>query len=130
MAHKETHTEHAAKPSPFNVAPAEFAATAKRRLEELANAQMQLFNGIQQTNRQWLDRVQAEADLASEFASKLTAARSIPDAMTACQEWGSRRFELMAEDARHLMDDTQKFMQQSADILATGWQPKAVELSS
>ena len=95
------------------------------RFEEFAKAQTEQFNNFQETNRQWLDRVQAETNLASEFVSKLTAARSIPDAMTAYQVWGSRRLEMMAEDTRHLLDNTQKFMQTSARLLANGWQSKA-----
>jgi hypothetical protein len=76
-------------------------------------------------NQQWLDRIQAEASLASELASKLTAARSVPDAITAYQNWGSRRFEMMAEDTKHLWDDTQKFIQVSARVL----QSQGVSLS-
>ena len=67
--------------SPFNLTAADFAATTKKRIEELANAQTELFNELQEANQHWLDRIQAETNLASEFASKLTAARSIPDAM-------------------------------------------------
>jgi len=75
---------------------------------------------LQETNRQWFDRAQAEANLASEFASKLTAARSIPEAMATCQEWTSRRFEMMAEDGKHLFADTQKFMEAAARLVPTG----------
>jgi len=68
--------------------------------------------------------MQSQAELASEFASKLTAARSIPDAMTACQDWTSRRFEMMAEDGQHLLADTQKFMEAGAHLFANGWLSK------
>ena len=106
----------------FNFPPAEFAATAMKRFGEFTKAQTEQLSNFQETNRQWLERVQAEASLASELISKLTAARSIPDAMTAYQEWGSRRLEMMAEDTKHLMDNTQKFMQTSARLIANGWQ--------
>jgi hypothetical protein len=49
-------------------------------------------------------RMQTEANLASEFGSKLAAARSIPNAMIACQESATRRFEMMAEDRKHATD--------------------------
>jgi hypothetical protein len=29
---------------------------------------------------------------------------------------------MMAEDIKHLMDNTQKFMQTSAQLIANGWQ--------
>ena len=60
--------------------------------------------------------------MASEFATKLTAARSIPEAMTACQEWGGRRLEMMAEDAQQILSDMQKFTQASVRLIADGWQ--------
>jgi len=98
-----------------------------KRLGALTKAQAEQF---QERNRQCLDRAQAEANLASEFVSKLVAARSIPDAVKAYQEWGSRRLEMVAEDTEHLMDDTQKFIQMSAQLLATGWQSKAPRASN
>lgn len=114
MAQKEARKDQAEK-SPFNAA--DFTATAKNRIEAFTKAQSELLDNVQEMNWQWLDRIQGEASLASEFASKLTAARSVPEAMTAYQTWGSRRFEMMGEDAKHLWDDAQKFVQASARLL-------------
>jgi hypothetical protein len=71
-------------------------------------------------SRQWFDRAQSEANLASEFAFKLTAARSLPEVMAAYQKWTSRRFEMMAEDGKHLLADTQKFMEVGVRLLSNG----------
>jgi hypothetical protein len=68
-------------------------------------------------NRQRVDRFQAEANLASDLTAKLAAARSVPDAIAAYRIWGSRRLEMMAEDTKHLWDDTQKFVQAGARLL-------------
>jgi len=125
----QAHRERREKLSPFNLAPADFTATAKP-FEEFAKAQTEQLDNFRETNRQWLDRVQAEANLASEFVSKLTAVHSIPDAMTAYQEWGNRRLELLAEDTKHLMENTQKFIQTNARLLANGWQSKGPSISS
>ena len=111
--------------NPHYSAAADFAVTAKRQIEAITRAQSEALDNFQEMNQQWLDRIQAEASLASELASKLTAARSVPDAITAYQNWGSRRFEMMAEDTKHLWDDTQKFMQVSARVL----QSQGVSLS-
>jgi hypothetical protein len=86
------------------------------------NAQTELLERLKETNRQWFDRVESEANLASEFASKLTSARSLPDAMSACQEWTMRRFAMMAEDGKHVLADTQKLMETGARLLSNGWQ--------
>ena len=100
--------------------PAEFAEVGKKRVEEFVNAQTELVEKLQEMNRQWFDRAQSEANLASELAAKLTAARSIPDAMAAYQEWASRRFEMMAEDGKHLLADTQKIMEAATHLLPNG----------
>ncbi len=117
---KEAHSERTDKSSLSNLIPAEFAAMGKKRFEDFFNAQTELVDKLQESNRQWLERMQSEANLASEFASKLTAARSIPEAMAACQEWTNRRFAMMAEDGKHLLADTQKFAETSARLLANG----------
>ena len=120
MAQKEPHTERIGKSLSINLIPTEFAEMGKKRIEEFVNMQTELLNELQETNRQWFDRAQSEANLASEFASKLTAARSIPEAMATCQEWTSRRFEMMAEDGKHLLADTQKFMEAVARVMPNG----------
>ncbi len=118
MVQKES--ERTKKSSSPNLIPADFAAMGKKRIDELVNMQTKLLSELQETNRQWFDRAQAEADLASEFAAKLTAARSIPEAMAAYQEWTSRRFVMMAEDGKHLLADTQKFMEVGTRLLSSG----------
>jgi len=130
VAQKETQTERQDKVSLLNQIPVDFAETAKKQFKELADAQTELFEQFQEVNKRWLDRAQAEANLASEFVSKLLSARSIPDAMSACQDWGTRRFEMVADDAKHVLDDTQKFMQTSAHALANGFGSKSPGIST
>ncbi len=93
MAQKESHTEKSSSPL---LMPTEFAEMGKKRADEFVKTQTEFLEKLQEMNRQWFDRAQSEASLASEFTSKLTAARSIPEAMAAYQEWASRRFEMMA----------------------------------
>lgn len=102
----------------FNLISTDFATTARQRLGDFADAQAELLNIFQEINQHWRDRISAEAKVEADFASKLTAARSIPDVVTTCQEWGSRHLEMVAEDAAHLFDDTQKLMQTSARLFA------------
>jgi len=130
MAQKQALSEQTEKSSLLSLAPADLAAAAKERMAEFANAQSELLDKFQETHQQWLDRIEAETNLASELASKLTAARSLPDAMTACQEWGNRRFEMMTEDTKHLFDDTQQFMRTGVRLLSTGWQSQGSNLAA
>ena len=130
MVQKEFHSERMEKSSPLNLIPAEFAALGRKRIEDFVHAQTELVDELQKANRQWFDCLEAETKLASEFAAKLTAARSIPDAMLICQDWTSRRFELMAQQGQHLLSDSQRLMQTSARLLANGWQPNGSGTSS
>lgn len=120
MAQKESQSERTEKFPLPNFNAAELAAVGKRQIDEFVKMQTELLDKLQEMNRQWLDRAKLNANLASELASKLTAARSIPDAMAVCQEWTSRRFEMMAEDGKHLLADTQKFMEVGAQLLSNG----------
>ena len=98
----------------------DMAEIRKKRVADFVNVQTELLNKFHETNRQWLDRMQSEANLASDFAEKVVMARSIPDAMTACQEWANRRFEMMAEDGKRLFADGQKFIEASTRLLSSG----------
>ena len=108
MAQNKSHSAQARKPALPNLVPAQFAEMGKKRIDDLAAMQKELLEKLQEANRNWFDRVQLEANLASEFATKMTAARSIPETATAFQQWSSRRIEMAAEEAKHLMADTQK----------------------
>ena len=108
MAQTESHADKAEKSSPSSLIPPEFAAIGKKRLEELVAMQTELLEKLQEVNRNWFDRMHSEVALASEFANKLTAARSIPETATVCQEWASRRMNLATENAHHLLASGQK----------------------
>jgi Phasin protein len=108
----------------FGLTPSDIAARAEGQMEDLANLQGELFDKLQEANRQWLDRIEAEAKIASEFTTKLTQARSFPEVVSACQVWANRRFELLGEDTKHFIDDTQKFIQTGAHFLAISGQSK------
>lgn len=110
----------------FGLAPSDIATRAKRQMQDLANVQSEVLDKLQDANRQWLDRIEIESRIASELTSKLTQARSLPDVVAACQVWGNRRFELLGQDTKHLIDDTQKFIQIGANFFASNGQSKEV----
>jgi hypothetical protein len=115
MTRKESHEPHGDKNSP------DYAAMAKKGVEELSAVQSELFKEIRTANQNWLDRVESEVALASEFTSKLAASHSASDTTTACQEWAKRRMGLYAEDSKRLMTDGQKFMANAARLFSNGW---------
>jgi hypothetical protein len=94
-------TERSAAPSLLAVP--EMAEMGKKRIANFADAQRELLTQIQETNRQWFDRMQSEAKAASDFANKVMGARSVPDAMMAFQEWANWQMETTAEDTKRLL---------------------------
>ena len=96
----------------------EMAEMGKKRVENFVDAQRELLNQLQETNRQWFERMQSEAKVASDFANKMIGARSVPDAMTTCQEWASWQLETAAEDTKRLFADGQKFIEASTRMLS------------
>jgi hypothetical protein len=52
----------------------------------------------------------SEAELALNLPNRLAGARSIPEAMTGCQEWLNEWLTMCNEDGRRLVADSQKFM--------------------
>ena len=128
MNRNEPHTDKAEKvlpPNliPPNLIPPEFAAMGKKRFEDFVAMQSELVEKLQQMNRNWLDRMQSDATLVSEFATELTAARSIPETATVSQKWAARRMEMAAEDAKRLLADGQSFMETGVHLLSNGWLP-------
>lgn len=120
MGQKEFHTQRTNNSSPFLVTSLEFAEMGKRRVEAFTKVQKELLEKLQETNLHWFERAQKEANFASEFAARLTAAPSIPVALAAWQEWTTRRFETMAEDGSYLLTDTQKLMEAGARLMSSG----------
>ena len=93
----------------------------KKRLEKLAEIQKQQLGIVQEINRHWIDRMQSEAKLASEFATKLTSARSMPEVAMAYQEWTSRHLDMATEDAKRIVADSQKLVETGARLLSNSW---------
>jgi len=123
VAQKEPHTERTEKSSLPNLIPAQLAAMGKKRFDEVVTMQAEQLEKLQEANRNWFDRMQAELTLASEFAGKLAAVHSIPEFATAYQEWTSRHIEMATEDAKRIFADGQKLAETGARMFLNGWRP-------
>ncbi len=78
--------------------------TAGLRLQK---AMLTLFSDIGQ---EWFSRATAEAELALKLPNKLKAARSVPDAFSAYQEWLGEWLNMFSEDSRRLVSDSRKIV--------------------
>lgn len=120
MAQSEARSRPQERPSP-PVAPfGELSVVGGKRVEEYVIGQAELVKALEGINRRWVDRLQSEANLASDLAAKLVAARSVPDALAAWQEWTQHRLELMAEDCKNVLADTQKLMESGGRFVSPG----------
>ena len=104
-----------------NTTPSELAEMGKKQVEAMMAVHKELIDAIEEVNGEWAARLKAEAEFATEFAGKLSAAKSIPETATICQEWLGRRMELFAEDSRRFAAGIQKFTTATARVLPTGW---------
>jgi hypothetical protein len=125
MADTETHTFNSRtftdKTFPFVLDSGELAAFGKKRIGEFVRVQTEILDELHEANRHWLDRIESEANLASEFASRLSSARTMPDALAASREWATQYWAMLAEDGRHFADDTRKLMQTGAQLFSSGF---------
>jgi len=93
---------------------------AKKKMEELLEVQKEIMQTLEGINRDMFDRAKAKADIASEFVSKLSTVRSVPDATAVYQEWARREMELFAEDGRHMFENGEKFLKASRRLFENG----------
>jgi hypothetical protein len=121
MAKNEYHTEQMESVTPFGLIPSAFMRMGRKQIHECVKAHSELVDRFQEVNRSWLDHLQSEADLSTEFALKMTAARSIPDVAALLLEWNKRHMDMAKVDAKHVLADTQRIMEVGARLLPGGW---------
>jgi hypothetical protein len=90
------------------------SAFEKAQTEGLLNLQKELLETYERASRAWLDRVKSEVELWSRFCAKLTATRSVPEAMEAYQHCVAERMQMAAEDGKRLFDECQNLTQKIA----------------
>ena len=92
-------------------------AAGSEQAERLGQFQSELLAKVQEVHRHWMERAQAEAALATEFAAKMSTARSFPEAANVCQEWASRRLKLASEDANYALSAGRSLLETGARLM-------------
>ena len=93
----------------------------QERTEAAMALQKELLAAYEEAGRAWLARVQSEVALWSDLASKLTATRTIPEAIETYTQCVSQRMKMAADDGRLLADEAQKITQKITKSLGAGW---------
>ena len=76
-----------------------------------ADLQKELIDTYEQASRAWLKRVNSEISLWSELVTKLSATRSIPEALEIYQKCAAQRLQMAVEDGQRLFDECQRITQ-------------------
>jgi hypothetical protein len=121
MAKNQYHSELMGNVTPFSLIPSVFITMGTKQIRECVEAHAELVDRFQEVNRNWFDHLRSEADLSTEFASKMTAARSIPDVAALLLDWNKRHMEMAEVDAKHVLADTQKIMEVGSRLLPGTW---------
>ncbi len=116
MTQQEERRNDSAQP---NGAAAEVAAESRRRLEDYTETGKEIWDRLQDANRIWLERMQQEAAMTAELASKLTTSRSFSETATVLQDWTSKHIEMTTEDARRVFSDAQQMFNAGARFWST-----------
>jgi hypothetical protein len=120
MVQRDPGSDGSTKSAPSNSLFTELGEIGKERAEAMAAVQTELFDGFQEISQHWVARAKSETELASEMVAKLTSARSVPETMTAYQEWASRRMQLAMEDSQRLFADSLKLAATGARLFTKG----------
>ena len=103
-----------------NILPAEFVEIGKKRVAAFMEIQQDLFDVFQEINQAWFDRARSAATVHSELIAKLSAARTVPETADAYQQCMGKRMEMMVEDGRRLLADSQKIVDLGTKFLTNG----------
>jgi hypothetical protein len=98
----------------------DFSAMCTKGAENLAGVQKEWMETLEHARRGWAAHLEAEAKLGADFATKLMAAKAVPDAAAAYHDWMIRRMELVSKEWQKAVGDGQKFMSAFTRIAGTG----------
>lgn len=93
---------------------AEVASESRRAMEDFSEARTEIWDTLHDANRVLMERMQQEAAMTAELASKLSASRSISETTTVLQDWTRKHIEMTTEDTRRLVSDAQQMFSAGA----------------
>jgi hypothetical protein len=96
------------------------AETEKKIADTAFQAQNEFAKTFEEMSRTVMSRATAEIELSVKLTQKLGAARSLPDVVSAYQEWLSDEMNARSEDARQFMTNSQKFITASTRLFSNG----------
>jgi hypothetical protein len=98
--------------------PQELAEMGKTLVDSVMQAQAGFLHELQQANEEWIANTQSKLNLASALCTKLMSAHSMPEVVTACQDWATQRANLFAEDGRRALLHGQKILESGTRLMS------------
>jgi hypothetical protein len=84
------------------------------------NLQKAILESYEHASHVWLERLQSEIALWSDMANKLSATKTLPQALETCSKCVSQRMQMAADDGRKIFDEAQNVTQKIARSLGNG----------
>jgi hypothetical protein len=106
---------------------AAFGEMSARGVTAGLRGQQRILDVLSDISRQWVARAAAETELALRLPNKLTSARSLPDAVSAYQEWFDEWMSMFGEDGRRLVSDGRKLIDTGVRCFAADATPAAAD---
>lgn len=97
-----------------------FGDVGARNVTAGLSLQKEMLGLLSDMGRDWFACASAEAELAMRLPNRLTAARSVPEAVAAYQEWFGEWMNRCSQDSQRLLSDGQKIVVTSARCFAGG----------
>ena len=97
---------------------APFGEMGPHNVKAALRLQIEMFEVLHDVGRDWLKRAASEAEFALNLPNKLTAAQTVPAALSAYQEWLSEWMSMISEDGRHFIADGQKIVDRGVSCFA------------
>ena len=98
------------KNSAFGTFSAPFGDIGARNITAGLRLQTEMLDLFSEMSREWLARATSETELAFRLPNRLTAARSVPDALSAYQQWLNEWMGMFGEDSRRLISDGRRLV--------------------
>jgi len=113
--HERTEIPQAGLSAPFDKPdPSDMREFGINSIKAGLHMQREVFDALEDIGRGWLARATSEAELAFNLPARLTATLSIPDALSAYQEWLSEWMNMCGEDTRRLLANSGKVINAGA----------------
>jgi len=79
----------------------------------------EMFSTFEDIGREWFARASSKAELAFQLPNRLSAARTVPDALAAYQGWLGEWMNAVGDDGRRFIADSQKLVDRGVRCFAS-----------